>query len=335
MRRDRLAVAVACLALLAVGTASAQKGVTIVKTAYKGWKNCYRMTNGQIELIATQDVGPRIIRFGFVGGQNVFGENDQQVGKTGGDEWRIYGGHRLWHAPEGKPRSYWPDNTPIEVKEGQSSLTLIQPTEVTTGIQKTIELAMHPERNHVVVVHRLRNDNLWPVELAAWALTMMNKNGMAIIPQPPFAPHETSLLPARPIVQWTYTDMADPRWRWGTKYITLRQDPTATKPQKIGIGNRENWVAYAVNDNLFIKTFQYKKDATYPDFGCTVEVFTNADMLEAETLGPMTVLEPGQSLQYTENWFLAKGVSVADEDASIDASVLPEALRALQMSSAR
>ena len=30
----------------------------------------------------------------------LFKEYDEQMGKTGGDEWRIYGGHRLWIAPE-------------------------------------------------------------------------------------------------------------------------------------------------------------------------------------------------------------------------------------------
>ena len=52
------------------------------KTEYKGWPNCYRVTNGEIELIVTGDIGPRIIRFGFVGGQNLFKEFADQIGKT-------------------------------------------------------------------------------------------------------------------------------------------------------------------------------------------------------------------------------------------------------------
>ena len=31
-----------------------------------------------------------------------------EKGKTGGSEWHIYGGHRLWHAPEVMPRTYYP-----------------------------------------------------------------------------------------------------------------------------------------------------------------------------------------------------------------------------------
>jgi hypothetical protein len=35
--------------------------ITIRKIEYKGWKNCIEITNGIIDLIATTDVGPRII----------------------------------------------------------------------------------------------------------------------------------------------------------------------------------------------------------------------------------------------------------------------------------
>ena len=39
--------------------------VKVEKTEYKGWQNCYRVSNGQIELIVTGMWGPRIIRFGL------------------------------------------------------------------------------------------------------------------------------------------------------------------------------------------------------------------------------------------------------------------------------
>ena len=36
------------------------------RVEYGGWANCYRLHNDVVELIVTADVGPRIIRFGFV-----------------------------------------------------------------------------------------------------------------------------------------------------------------------------------------------------------------------------------------------------------------------------
>ena len=136
------------------------------KTAYKGWPNCHQLSNGLVDLIATTDVGPRIIRFGFSDGDNMLKECAETLGKTGGDTWNIYGGHRLWHAPEADPRSYEPDNTPIALEEHKGFVRLVQPTEKTTGIQKEIDVYLDPKAAHARLVHRLRNTNLWPVELA-------------------------------------------------------------------------------------------------------------------------------------------------------------------------
>src|SRR3972149_3315855 len=89
----------------------------VEKVEFKGWKNNLKLSNGTVELIATLEVGPRIIRYGFVGGENVLKEYADQLGKSGEQDWQIRGGHRLWHAPEAKPRTYFPDNDPVEGKE--------------------------------------------------------------------------------------------------------------------------------------------------------------------------------------------------------------------------
>ena len=39
--------------------------VKVEKTEYKGWPNCYRVSNGEIELIVTGDVGPRVFGSGL------------------------------------------------------------------------------------------------------------------------------------------------------------------------------------------------------------------------------------------------------------------------------
>src|SRR3954467_39599 len=80
--------------------------VKIDKTSYAGWPNCYRISNGEVELIVTGDVGPRVIRYGFVGGQNLFKEFKEQMGKKGEREWQARGGHRLWAAPEDAKDTY-------------------------------------------------------------------------------------------------------------------------------------------------------------------------------------------------------------------------------------
>jgi len=292
--------------------------VQMQKVPYGGWPRCIRLANQNIELIATTDIGPRIIRLGFVGGPNLFKEF-ADVGKTGGDVWRNYGGHRLWHAPEVKPRSYAPDNGPIEHQWDGSILKLIQPTEAATGIQKEIEVTLDAQRDTVAVRHRLTNKNPWPVELAPWALTVMQGPGRAILPQ---EPSSNELLPVRSVGLWGYTNMADPRWKWGAKFIQLVCDPAATAPQKFGLGNRQGWAAYYRDGQVFLKRFAFDPAAAYPDFGCNVECYTRGDMLEVESLGPLTKLAPDASVEHLERWHLCKA-QFGESDHEIEAELAP------------
>ncbi len=195
----------------------------IEKVSYKGWPNCYKVSDGEIEFIATTDIGPRIISCGFAGERNLFHVVEETAGKTGGDEWHLYGGHRLWHSPEDKFRTYNPDNSPIKVEQLPEGLRLTQPVEERTGIQKEIEIRLVPSERRVHLIHRLKNTNVWAVEFSPWALTVMAPGGFSVVPLPT-SHHEDNLLPNRSLTFWPYTDLRDDRLLLGTDYVLLRQD---------------------------------------------------------------------------------------------------------------
>ena len=296
--------------------------ITLTKTPYGGWPNCYNLSNGLIELVLTTDVGPRIIHFGFVGEENEFVELPG-MGETGGDEWKSYGGHRLWHAPENQPRTYFPDNNPVQLEEHDSFVRLIQSVEPTTGIQKEIDLYLDDESANVRVVHRLTNKNMWSVELAPWSLSVMTTGGVGIIPLPPRGPHPLNMLPANSMALWAYTDMADPRWVWGRNFIMLNQDTSMIEPQKVGLWVPDGWAAYARNGHLFVKTFDAKENETYPDFNSNVEFFTNEEILEVETLGPLVKLAPETAVTHTETWHLFRNIPQPKTEADIITHIIP------------
>jgi hypothetical protein len=292
------------------------------KVNYAGWPNCIRLANPEMEVIATTDVGPRIIRCGFIGGQNLFKEIPETLGKTGGSEWNNYGGHRLWHAPEAMPRTYAPDNAPVPFAWNGTVLNLSPRTEATTGIRKEIEISLDRQSNRVRILHRLINENLWEVEVSPWCLSVMAAGGRAIIPQEPYTPHPEILTPVRTLSLWSYTLMTDPRWTWGSRYIQVRQDPAAEKPQKAGFRNSLGWAAYQLGPDLFLKRYPYEPGASYPDLGVNTEVFTNKEILEVETLGPLTRLAPQGHVELTEEWFLFRA-DVGESEDDLDRRLAP------------
>lgn len=297
------------------------KKININQIRYGGWDNCIEVCNGIIDLIATIDVGPRIIRFGFIGEENEFCEVKDQLGKTGGNKWNIFGGHRLWHSPEHKPRSYEPDNTKIEYREKYDGIVLSQPTEVWSQIKKEIEITISSENTQVTLLHRLVNKGAWPIELSAWALTVMAPGGKVIIPQ---TTRDTGLLPNRMISLWPYTKLNDPRVYWGDRYITVQQDPNTKEPFKIGIPNEKGWAAHLNKKHLFIKQFQHIKDALYPDFGASsFETYTCDYMTEIESLSPLTRLNPGEEIEHMERWSLYKDIKMPEDEQDIDEIILP------------
>ncbi len=270
----------------------------ISRVSFGGFSDCVEIRSPHFTLTATTEVGPRILFFGAGGGANLLWTNPEHEDKRGGSDWRIYGGHRLWHAPESNPRSYSPDNDPVEVEISATAVTLRQKTEESTGIQKELILIPETDGASIRVRHLLTNRSPWPIELAAWAITAMAPGTLAIVP----LPHGPSgLLPVGSIAVWPYTNLADDRFRAGPSFLRIWQDKNRSA-FKIGSHAARGWCAAASPNGSLVKTFSYDALARYPDYGSTVEVYTNDHMLELETLAPLVTLAPGESTTHDEVW---------------------------------
>jgi hypothetical protein len=289
--------------------------VAVDYVSFGGWANNVRIANEHAELIITLDVGPRVISYRANNGENVFKNFDAQLGGTNEHEWKSRGGHRFWLAPEDKVLSYIPDNAPVQhrVISDLQIETSNAPTDQ-LPIRKILTVALDANSARVTITHRAENHGRKPWRLATWGLSVMARRGIEIIPLPPLGEHPRDLLPNRPMTLWAFTDMTDPRWRWGRRFITLRQANAG--PTKLGLAHREKWVAYHRAASLFLKTIALQDGATYPDFGCNFETFTNEEMLEIESLGPLVELAPGEATEHTEHWHLFEGVAAppVDED---------------------
>jgi hypothetical protein len=205
-----------------------------------------------------------------------------------------------------------------------SGLVARAPIEPTTGLQKEIEIQLAPSGSQVTVLHRVTNHSLFPLEFSPWVLTMMAQGGTAITGFPPRGKHPINLEATNPLVMWAYTDLSDKRLTFTKKYLVLRQDPANANAEKVGSFNKDTWAAYLLNEEVFVKRTQADTGKSYPDFGCSFETFTNNDFLEIETLGPMSKMAPGQTVEQVEHWALYRGVKLPEvTDERLDATILP------------
>ncbi len=296
--------------------------VQVESTKYGGWQNNLRVTNGVIDLVVTGEVGPRVIRLGFAGERNLFKEFPDQLGGKGETKWMVRGGHRFWASPEDPIVTYELDNEPVALRRIAGGLRAVQPVGPLSGLQKTMNIRMADKRNVVCVEHVLTNRSRKTVAAAPWALSVMAPGGMAIIPLPEKTPHPKRLTHNQQWSIWSYTDFADGRWTIGSRYVFFRQNPRRG-PGKIGMLHREGWVAYQLGEYVFVKQFDYIEGANYPDGGMNFETFSNQDMLEVESLGPLVALKPGRSIRHTECWQLFKGVRPIRTEADADKHIRP------------
>ena len=297
--------------------------MSIEKLPYMGLPNCIRLSNGDVELIVTTGVGPRILCYATKLGKNVLAHFPESSKETALGTWKPYGGHRLWVWPEVFPATYAPDNDAIEwVCKEELSILLRQPVD-SAGMEKEIRITITPGGTKVVLEHTITSHNLWPIDIAVWAISVVQV-GTSILPRVPFRSHDEYVPVSQPIAICAFTDLQDPRFTLGTKYILLRADPALATSQKLGLRNKEGWCAHLVNKTLFVKRFQYDERAEYPDYGVNNEVYVEGSFQELELLGPRCVVSPGESLSLTEEWELFENIEVESgpgQMSSLDAAL--------------
>ena len=259
-----------------------------------------RLENDYLILDYLAQGGPRIVRLiPKVLGENLLAETPDYELPSPYGPYRLWGGHRLWHAPETAARTYVPDDSGLRVVNVTDGVVLTH-DEPRTGIRKEVAITMPRDAPTVHLVHRLTNTGLWSVELAPWAITQLRLGGTAVLPTTGAADDE-GLLPDRLIALWPYSRWDDPRFRPGEAAIEIVTQAIA-RPFKLGYLNRVGWLAYRYGGVTFTKRWTPQPERPHVDFGCNAEVYTNDRHLELETLGPLVRLAPGETVEHVEEW---------------------------------
>ena len=299
---------------------------------YRGWYNNLLISNGNVEIIVTLEVGPRVICYRVPNCFNVMKNYEDQMGKVGEAEWCIRGGLRFWLAPEDLTRTYYPDNKPVSWKSlSETQVLFTPPPETEYGVQKEMMVTLDEQGTGVSIQLRVTNIGTEPTRLAPWAPTVMAPGGREILPQPSHRPHPghpknarspADFAPSQSLVLWPYFDFTDPRWTFTSRYIFLDQDARCG-PTKIGFAHPLGWACYWNQGTVFVKKLPFEDGAIYPDMGTNYQTFSNEDMLEMETVGTLGDLQPGAHAELKEHWRLFENIPPILSENDVDRFIIP------------
>ncbi len=283
--------------------------VNVSTVDYLRFGKCVRIANDDAEVLVTVDVGPRIISYRRMSGENLLfndleGKNivtKPSIMETFGKPvFELWGGHRMWATPEHMPLSYYPDNEPVAWTEIENGVVFTPNPQRVSDWQYTLTVTLADNGTETTVKMDIKNLRDEVRRAGAWGITQMRKGGKAICPMN----HDDSLipLPDKMIAFWPYCDMQDKRFAFGKDCYTLKHIEGEEAPFKCGINSTAGWLAYVTGEDVFVKKVAYDKDAAYPDFGSNVETYVDGFMLEIEGLSPMKDIGKDESVSLTEKW---------------------------------
>lgn len=157
--------------------------VVVTRESYNGWNDVYKLSNGTAEVVIVPQIA-RIMRFGFVGGANLFWNNDAEASKPGDPSggWRNFGGDKPWPWSQDDWTKWfgaaWPpppeaDQLPQTASVvGTGTVRLVSPVIEKIGCRIVREITLAESGARLFVTTRLQrvtDANTDPV--AAWTIT--------------------------------------------------------------------------------------------------------------------------------------------------------------------
>ena len=280
----------------------------IEQTEFLGWSEAYRLRLGEATMVVVTEVGPRILSLSVGDGPNLLFVDHETTGQGRGDaDFHVYGGHRVWVAPE-TADTYAPDNERCQVEISGDGLVVIVPVAPQTGLQKRLMVSAQEDR--FVVEQGVCNTGDALYTGAVWALTCVEPKGAIVFPW-----GRQGSWDLKKIVYWNKwighsSDVTSDQWQPGSDLFKVV--PTGEEG-KVGTNSPEGWVALCREDATFVKSHRRIPDVKYPDEDCSLQVYTCKQFIEMETLSPLTVFYPGQEVVHREVWTVtAEAIDPAD-----------------------
>lgn len=295
--------------------------VTITRTNYHGWPDCYVLSNGKVEVVVVPAIG-RVMQFGFVGEEGVFWENraldgreaDGQLTVWAVKDWVNFGGDKTWPAPEGDwslftNRKGWRpplafDGLPSIAQIKGKALLLSTFNDPFYGTRAHRRIELHPRDPVMTITTTYERIEGEPAVIGIWVITQLKEpeGVFALVPKKSVFPEGFVLLGQHP----------PPDLKIADGLLSLTRNPKAA--HKIGL-DADSLLWIGGKHALRIDSPRVKK-GDYPDKGSSTEIYTSADPLpyvELETLGPLKVMKPRDTIERSNIYTLSRRTKPSPE----------------------
>jgi hypothetical protein len=279
--------------------------------AYQGIDGCW-LRNGVAEAFVSGRPYPRVVAFRLLGGPSPF-----RVATTD-----PYYGVRSWFMePSQNDDSGLPSAQPAEIQLlTPLSARLTAAREEKSGLQLTMEITLDPKQPSLTVRHGFANLRGETRRLAAWAIMATPHEGVAL------APWATGQTTIRALTFIPGSDPTEPCLRLGKQALGVDfAVPSQAGQLKVGTNSDAGWVGYLWGGQAMQSRVAHVAGAEYPEGGATVTFYScgrpaDEGFSEVEHVGPLTNVDPGQTLWLEQVIALADGVSsVEGPDACLAA----------------
>jgi len=266
------------------------------------WGKVLWVTTDCAEVGIALEFGIRVVHMSCPGMENLFYEQDPDLsdGNATPQGWKLYGGHRIWLAPEGDS-SYYPDNEPVRYTVDGDSVLVEQRTDPWTGMKKLLKLNFR--ESSISLENIFINDTDKVVEGGSWSINTLDGGGVARID---FAGTDAGdYTPRRVVSLWADTSLHDPRLKFEKHSLTATHMPL-TDYFKLGLYCDPGKAVFENKGQRFTLTFSACGIENHPDNGCNFELYMAKELMELEVLGIKRTLQPGEAASHSETWVLEK-----------------------------
>ncbi len=287
------------------GLGLSAQGAEIISS--DGYEDCIEIRNDTVRVVLEPSRGGRVLRYEINGANILFIDPRDNGLPPGQIDHRHFGpsaGRFDVGPPKFVPRSRASWLGAYEVKIlGERKVLLIGPADPDWGVRVSREFELADSGTQLICKQVMTNESGERKRISHWSRTFAVGNGVAMWPVNPMTRFPKGYVVHGPgkVVDF---NPEDPSVRKRDGILEIYKAP---ERPKFEMDPMDGWMAYAAPNNLlFIKTFPVYPDKVYGEMtAATASIwYYKEEIVELEPIGPWEWVEPGESISYTETWYL-------------------------------